>query len=153
MFKTLLLSLSLIAASSASAAAQERQWSLDIGDSEAFLVFGVPESDDVGISFWCALHSGEVSIFVPGAGPKLKPGRRASFSISAGSRTVRLKGKTTANEAAGTTSIEAKLADTNPLFAALRQADRFKVRIAGTETVYPLLEADLPGLLEACKKP
>ena len=153
MFKTILLSVSLIAASGASAAAQERQWTLDVGDSEAYLVFGVPDSDDVGISFWCSLRSGEISVFVPNSDPKLKPGRQASFTVSAGGRTVKLRGKTTANQQAGTTSIEAKLADSNRLFASLAKADRFKVRIGGTEIVYPLIDADLPGLRDACKKP
>ena len=35
------------------ALAQERQWSLDTVNNQVFLVFGVPESDDVGLSFWC----------------------------------------------------------------------------------------------------
>ena len=34
--------------------AQERQWSLDAGDQDAYLIFGVPDSDDVGVSLWCA---------------------------------------------------------------------------------------------------
>lgn len=35
------------------AKAQEREWSLDASDQEAYLIFGVADSDDVGVSLWC----------------------------------------------------------------------------------------------------
>ena len=38
---------------SAPSLAQERIWTLDQTDAEVYLVFGVPETDDVGVSFWC----------------------------------------------------------------------------------------------------
>ena len=153
MFKSILLSISLIAGFSTSAAAQERQWSLDAGDEDAYLIFGVPESDDVGISFWCTNQSGEISIFIPEADSTMKPGTTVSFTITAGRTVAKLKGKTTANEEAGSTSLETKIADSSPIFSAMKQVDRFKVKAGGEENIFPLIDADVAGLLALCKKP
>ena len=153
MFKSLLLSISLIAGFSTSAAAQERQWTLDAGDEDAYLIFGVPESDDVGISFWCTIQSGEISIFVPEADPTMKPGITVPFTITAGKTTAKLRGKTTANEEAESISLETKIADSNPIFAAMKQVDRFKVKVGSEENIFPLIDADVARLLALCKKP
>ena len=153
MFLRLLLAVFSIAAVSASAEAQERQWSLDTGDEDAYLVFGVPETDDVGVSFWCTMGTGEISIFVPEADPSMKPGKTVPFTMTAGEMVARLEGKTTANEEAGTTSLEAKVSDSLPIFTAMKDADRFKVKVGKEENVYPLIDADVAGLLRLCGKP
>ncbi len=147
------LAVLLIAALSPSAAAQERVWSLDAGDEEAYLVFGVPETDDVGISFWCTMGTDEISIFVPEADPAMVPEKTVHFTISAGETVARLEGKTHANEEAGTTSLEAKVSGGEPIFTALKGADRFKVKVGKEENVYPLIDADMAGLLKFCRKP
>ena len=41
--------------------AQEREWMLDASDEDAYLIFGVPETDDGGISLWCRIGKGTVS--------------------------------------------------------------------------------------------
>ena len=63
----------LLAGIALPASAQEREWIFDTGDEDAYLVFGVPESDDAGVSFGCTLQSGEIRIFLPEAGDDLKP--------------------------------------------------------------------------------
>ena len=146
------LAIFLFAALSHGAAAQERLWSLEAGDEDAYLVFGVPETDDVGISFWCTMGTGEVSIFLPEADPAMKPGKTVSFTIVAGETVAQLEGTTTANEEAGAPSLEAKVSDSEPIFAAMKEADRFKVKMGKEENVYPLIDADLAGLLKLCKK-
>lgn len=147
------LAVFLFAALSQSAAAQERLWSLDAGDEDAYLVFGVPETDDVGISFWCTMGTGEISIFLPEADPDMKPEQTVPFTIRAGETVAELEGKTTANEEAGITSLEAKVSGSEPIFAALKEADRFKVKVGKEENVYPLTDADVAGLLKLCGKP
>lgn len=145
--------LSLIAVLTASARAQERQWIFETGTDDAYLIFGVPETDDVGISFWCSAHSGEVRIFIPEADPVMKPDRDVSFVVSVGEETFKIDGKTAANEMSDTTSIEAAVSATEPLFAALQKADRFKVVTGAVEHVYPLIEADVAGLIGLCRSP
>src|SRR5262249_43377919 len=65
-----------------SAFAQERQWVFDTNDEDAFLTFGVPETDDVGISFWCKIQSGEARVFLPEAGEELKPGKKVKITFN-----------------------------------------------------------------------
>jgi hypothetical protein len=56
--------------------AQEREWNFNTGDEEAYLVFGVPESDDVGVSFWCTIGRGDIGIFLPAWVPSWQPARQ-----------------------------------------------------------------------------
>ena len=151
--RRLALALSLISAFSAGAAAQERQWSLDAGDENAYLVFGVPESDDVGFSMWCANRSGEINIFVPESDPGLEPGKTVTFKMTAGEEKALIVGKASANEESGTISLEASIADSNPIFAGLLTADRFRVKLGEEEQIFPLMDADVAGLLALCRKP
>jgi hypothetical protein len=146
------LAISLLAVLSASAAAQERQWSLDRGDDDAYLVFGVPETDDVGISFWCTMHTGIVNIFVPEVDPRVATAKTLTFTLSAGETVARIEGKTTVSPETGTTSLEARVPDSQPIFAALKNADRFKIKVGKEENVYPLIDADVAGLFSLCKK-
>jgi hypothetical protein len=145
--------LAFIAALAASARAQERQWIFNTGEDDAYLIFGVPETDDVGISFWCGRGSGEVRVFIPEADPAMNPDTEVSFVLSAGEEAFKIDGKTAANEMSDTTSIEAAVSVTDPLFAALRKSDRFKAVTGAVEHVYPLIDADIAGLLDLCRKP
>jgi len=152
-FFRLALTLFLAAAPAATALAQERQWTLDAGDSDAYLVFGVPETDDVGVSFWCTIRTNEVQIMLAEADPHLKVGRMAPITVTAGKTTVTLSGKVSDNEEGATTSIEASMPATSKLFPALLAADRFKVHVGKQNYVFPLGDADLTGLLDLCRKP
>jgi hypothetical protein len=145
--------LAFIAALAVSARAQERQWIFNTGEDDAYLIFGVPETDDVGISFWCGMGSGEVRVFIPEADPAMNPDTEVSFVLSASEEEFKIDGKTAANEMSDTTSIEAAVSVTDPLFAALRKSDRFKVVTGAVEHVYPLIDADIAGLLDLCRKP
>ena len=64
--------------------AQERQWALDTADNDAFLVFGVAESDDVGISFWCTIGSDKLKVFVPEGSADLAPNITAPLVLKIG---------------------------------------------------------------------
>ncbi|MGQ0484352.1 MAG: hypothetical protein ACT4SY_03235 [Hyphomicrobiales bacterium] len=143
----------LVAALGASARAQERQWIFDSGADDAYLIFGVPETDDVGISFWCSARSGEIRIFIPEADPAMKPDTDVSLLVSAGDETFRIGGKTAANEMYDAISIEATVSAADPLFAGFQKSDRFKVVIGAVEHVYPLIDADVAGLVALCRKP
>ena len=153
MHRRFLLVFCLFAAAATPTQAQERQWTLDASDSDAYLIFGVPESDDVGISFWCPVQQGEVNIFLPEASARLHPGADVSLTIKAGEESAEITGKSEVNLEAGLTSVEAKAPVTLQIFAAMLTADRFRVVIDGAETIFPLVDADLDGLLNLCRKP
>ncbi len=135
------------------ASAQERQWFLDSTEDDAYLIFGVPDSDDVGISFWCTMQSGEVRLFIPETDAALKAELTLDFTIEAGTEKFSLTGRTMANEEAGSTSVETTLTASAPLFAALQKSDRFTVRAGASQIIYPLTDADLEGLIRVCRKP
>ena len=134
------------------AAAQEREWSFDTADQDAYLIFGVPESEDAGISFGCTLQSGEIRLFVPEAGDDLKPDQKIKVIISAAGKDHTYDGLTSPNEMAATTSAEATIAAGDPLFADLRNTDRFTVKTGTEENIFPLEGSDFESLVRACSK-
>jgi hypothetical protein len=135
-----------------SSKAQERQWSFDQTDKDAYLVFGVPETDDVGLSFWCTQRSGWITLFVPEADSGLKPGRKTRITIWAGGKRFRYSAATTENAEAGTISVEARLPADDKLFAALPGADRIRIVAGKSEHIYPLEDVDFSPLLQLCRK-
>ena len=132
------------------ALAQEREWNFDTGEDDAYLVFGVPETDDVGVSFWCAVGSGEIRIFLPEADEKLGAGATVKVDIEVGGNRFSLDGTAAPNEESGTTSAEAHIESGSPLVPALIAADRFTVKIGKEESVFPLQGADFDSLLRVC---
>jgi hypothetical protein len=135
------------------ALAQEREWTFDTGEQDAYLIFGVPDTDDTGVSFWCPIGSGEVRIFVTEAAATLKPDSAIHIDLIVAGRTFGYEGKAQVNEESGIPSAEAKIDAKDEIFAALQGADRFAVKVAGQEDVYPLAGADIPSLMRTCGKP
>ena len=134
------------------ARAQEREWILDAADEDAFLVFGVPETDDVGVSLWCKLGSARVKLYFPEGSPELKPDITAPYELIVGAKKHKLSGKTTANDLTGSTSVETELSADDPLWTELIKADRFTVKIGKHELTYPLVDAGIDNLLKLCRE-
>jgi hypothetical protein len=134
------------------ALAQEREWIFDTADEDAYLVFGVPESEDAGISFGCNLRSGEIRVFVPEAGEDLKPDQKIKLTITVSGKDFVYDGLTTPNEMAATTSAEAAIPAGDALFTDLRKTDRFAVKTGTEENIFPLEGSDFESLVRACSK-
>jgi hypothetical protein len=132
--------------------AQEREWIFDTADEDAYLVFGVPESEDAGISFGCTLRSGEIRMFVPEAGEDLKPDEKIKLTITAAGKNFVYEGLTSPNEMAATTSAEAAISADDPLFTDLRGTDRFTLKAGTEENIFPLEGSDFESLVRACSK-
>ena len=133
------------------ALAQEREWLLDVAAEDAFLAFGVPETDDVGVSLWCKIGSGTLRIFVPDGSADLEPGKTTAFKLHIAGNEHVLQGQTTANDVSGLTSIEAEIPADDPIVGALTEADRFKVVVQKHEMTFPLTDANLKDLLRLCR--
>ncbi len=142
----------IVASVALPALAQEREWLFDTGDQDAYLVFGVPESDDAGVSFGCTLQSGEIRIFIPEAGEDLKADQKIKLTITVAGKGHGYDGLTTPNEMSATTSAEATMRADDPVFAELRKADRFTVKTGAEENTFPLEGADFESLVRACTK-
>lgn len=134
------------------AEAQERQWNFDLTDQEAFLVFGVPQTDDVGVSFWCSRQSGIIKLFVPDADPNTAIAASVPFKVKVSDKLFRMKGQTSVNQEAASVSIETELKSSDPLFAELGKARRFSISVGKSSYTYPLYGADFSILLGACQK-
>jgi len=148
-----LIALAAIVLGTGLALAQERVWTLDQTDNEVYLIFGVPETDDVGVSFWCTLQSGIVKLYMPEAGPEIKAGTRVNFELKVAAKVYPLKGAAAVNEESAGTSLEAELKATDPLFSALQAANYFAVKAGSSNHVFPLGEADFSTFLDVCGKP
>ena len=135
------------------AQSQERQWNFDQTDSEAYLVFGVPETDDVGVSFWCELQSGAIKFYVPQTDPKLKLTEVAPLDVDVGSKLYRFIGRSSISETDGKASIEVEIKTTDPIFADFQEANKFSVKAGSKSHIFPLNEVDFTGLLSVCRKP
>ena len=134
------------------ATAQEREWTLDASDQDAYLIFGVPESDDVGISLWCPIRKGVVNVFVPEASENIEAGKQVTMLLSAGDETASFEARAEVNAEAGVSSIEAEILADHPILSAMEKADRFRVSLGADEKVFPLYEADVAGLMQLCRK-
>jgi hypothetical protein len=147
----LVLALGLLAGA---AHAQEREWTLDASEEDAYLIFGVPESDDVGVSLWCPIGKGVVSLFLPvptEQAPKGK-GKAMPVTVSAGAVTETLRGQVDHNPESAVSSLEAEIAAEHPLILAMRETDRFSVKAGEQDIIFPLFGSDLEGLLALCAK-
>ncbi len=131
--------------------AQEREWQLDATDQDAFLVFGVPQSDDVGISFWCKLGSKKLKVMAPVIGAKLKNGATLPITLNVGGKDFALMGRSAVGAKGTQDSVEAETQAVGPLIEALKASDRFEVKVGGHLATYPLLDADLDGLVNLCQ--
>jgi hypothetical protein len=134
-----------------SAAAQEREWSLDYTDSDAFLVFGTPNTDDVGASFWCRLGSGQVRLSVSGLHGKPPPGKQVTASIEYLGKSLALIATITPDPTTETYQLEATVDVTSTFPGDLQTADYFAVEISDKKLSFPLTDANIGGLLKACK--
>ena len=153
MAQRLLSTLLFLAGFSLNAAAQERQWTLDASDEDAYLIFGVADSDDVGVSLWCPIRKGVVNIFVPETDAGVTPGQQVTMTLSVGvaGETADIMARAEENLEAGNPSAEGQIEAGHPIFSAMIKADRFHVKVSGQDYVFPLFDADLEGLLSLCR--
>ena len=132
------------------ALAQERQWAFDMTDTDAYFVFGVPETDDVGVSFWCTFGTNKIKIFVPESGSDIKPNSFADFSVFVANRAFVVNAKTASSELSDKASMEGELAPSAALFDVLKVSDRFQIIAGNHTTTYPLDGDDIKNLVTVC---
>jgi hypothetical protein len=131
------------------ALAQEREWLLDAAGEDVFLVFGVPGTADVGVSFWCKLGSRKASLFapIPTAATKRIPNK---VTLGIGKKTFVLRAQPL--QQPQLQSIEAKLVPQDDIISRLRAEDSFSMTVGTHKATYPLNGADFDGLLKLCNQ-
>lgn len=135
------LKVALLIGLASPAVAQEREWSLGSSGEDVFLAFGVPETADIGVSFWCKVGGKDMSLFAPLAGPSTNT---LKVVLDVGGHAYDLHAKISDG------SIEAALKPQGDVLAALKAADRFALSIGKHKTMFPLAGADFDGLLAMC---
>lgn len=150
-FPALVFALGLV---TGEALAQEREWTLDASDQEAYLIFGVADSEDVGVSLWCPARKGIVNLYVPRPTRELRKldRRRVPMTVTAGSETATFAGRIEINPDSPSSSVEVEMPVDSPLLKAMLGADRFNVKVDTQEVVFPLYDADVETLLDLCRK-
>lgn len=137
-------------ASASSSFAQEREWTLNASDKEAFLVFGVPDTDDVGISFWCEIGTNKFSIFVNNIAGQLKEGQLTNMAIEIDTHKFSVKAKAAVDKLGLSKSLEGQIPSNSPLLKAAENGSTLKTIVFNHSNTYPLIDADFTGLLRTC---
>jgi hypothetical protein len=132
------------------ALAQERQWTIDASDKQAFLVFGVPDTADVGLSFWCDVGAKSMSMFVPVSVATARPGQHPKVSAIVGGRTFSFKSDVEKDQSSGLVNVEVQFDRDGPFHKAVMAADAIAVTVKSEKKSYPLGDADFAGLNRAC---
>ncbi len=132
--------------------AQEREWTLDRTDQDVFLVFGTPETDDVGASFWCRIGSKKLRLFLPVTSSPAAPGA-ASLQVILPDQEFKLAVVSNQNDTRESNTLEAEFDSAGPLAKSLHDNDFFTVVYNGTKRSFPLANADIDGLISLCTNP
>ena len=130
--------------------AQERQWTLDASDREAYLVFGVPDTDDVGLSFWCEIGSGKISIFEPITHAAIKKDTKIRIDLAIGDEKFNIVAKASTTPDSRSASLEALVAVDGTVMQAAGKAQIISVSALGHKSSYPMFDADVAGLQRVC---
>jgi len=133
------------------ASAQERQWGLDASDNQAFLTFGVPDSEDVGISLWCEIGNGQMSVFLPETRVPLRVGEAVPMTVTVDGVQKQLRGSAAKDPASGQMTVEAKFSLKDILISRLQGGQTISVRVKGHDNNFPFADADFAGLVDDCK--
>ena len=145
----LLIGLSAVVCSP-TAQAQERQWTLDTTDRQAFLLFGVPDTDDVGLSFWCDIGSKRMAAYMPESFSPLKIGEKTTMTLTIDGSIFTLSATAARDQASNRMTVEAPFKRGDKLLTKLKDAQTVEVAVKGHHATYPLADADVQGLLDAC---
>lgn len=135
---SLVLTVTVLLVSAASAQPQPKsKWTMNSDSKQVSLIYGddLEESD---LIFSCKPRSNSVRIFVGETDASIKPNQKLTASMSAGSATASVAGKTIPNELAGVPSFTGDLAATDPLFDALASAPAIAIKVAKTAKSIPL---------------
>jgi hypothetical protein len=134
----------------AQAIAQEREWTLNASDKEAFLVFGVPDTDDVGLSLWCEIGTNKLSVFINNVTGRLKEKQSTNMLIEIDGKQFHVKAKASVDKLGKSKSIEGQIPSNDPMLKAAESGTTLKTTIQNHTNTYPLIDADITGLLRTC---
>jgi hypothetical protein len=128
------------------AMAQEREWQLDAQGEDAFLVFGVPNTTDMGMSLWCKIGQKTMSFYAPM--PHTLKSTNAAVALKIGTAAFPLKPKFTTEN--GSITLEAELQPQDKILEALTSTESVALLIASHMTVFPTEGANFQEFNALC---
>ena len=130
--------------------AQERQWSLDSNEQNIFLVFGVPDTDDVGLSFLCKAGQRDISILFQINAAAMKPRLHNQLRIKASGQDFTIPAKVTPSQTPDSFAIEGQMKLDDNIWKALSASSDVTFIINNQTAIYPLTDANFVGLKSFC---
>jgi hypothetical protein len=133
------------------AAAQEREWTIDQTDSDAFLLFGTPGTDDVGVSFWCKIGGKRVKLFVADAA-RTKPatGKRSTMKLLANQQAFSLPAQLGRQANHDHYSAETDIALGGKVLQALSVSTQFEIEFPSQNTIFPFDSDNVAAFQRVC---
>jgi len=128
----------MIVAVAAAAAQDTRKWMFDDTADGVVLQYGMPESDDLVITFACEREPKQMRISEFIGSDSLVPGSAATLRLTSGTQTVSYTGQATSNEESGTVNIEITTPIDRKLFALLKTGPTLIVELPGKQETIPL---------------
>ncbi len=149
---SLAIAVALPLVSLASAQADQLKWSMTKDSSQVSLVYG-DGSEESDLVLSCKPRSNSVRFFIGETDRSLKPNVKVTASVTAGSATATVAGKTVPNELAGIPSFIGDLPATDPLFDAMAGAPTIRLKVAKTAKDIPLktLGSKAAAFSKACR--
>ena len=129
------------------ALAQEREWQLDAQGEDAYLVFGVPSTADIGISLWCKIGQKTVSVFAPVPSNVKSIGAKVTLLIDDRKYPLKPKFNTDTNN----TTLEAELQPRDEILSVIATVERVGLQIANHKSVFPTEGANFSEFAKLCK--
>lgn len=129
-----------------------RTWTFydDSAENIVSLAYSIPESDDVGVMFWCNPKSGTIKLFMSQRDEALKAGDPLPFQFTAGTKIFAKTGKLTENEMDGTPSLEADIDAIDPFFTSLKDTKDFSIGFNKHAETFPSPVTEMDKLAAAC---
>lgn len=141
----------LLAASPASA--EKQSWDFVTSGSEALLVYGVPESEAITLSFICEPKKNQIDIVTTVLPSKVKVGQAGAVKLSNGSSSLEFKGKVGRDNEESGEHFSALTAIDPRLFDLLEKGTSLRIEAMGARDSVPLtrIKKPLAQMRKACR--
>ncbi len=119
---------------------EKRTWRLTVETDGSTLGYGTDNVEDTPISFSCKTGAAVVDVWINETSHGVKSGQSMTATLTAGSTTSKVRGKTMPNEEAGTPSFLGTQPASDPLFAALSKEQILVFAVGPSRDQVPLGE-------------
>ena len=145
--------IALLAAVPAVSAAEKQSWGFVTSGDQVLLVYGVPESEAVTLSFICAPKRKRITVVTTVLPDKARAGRPVTIRLVNGATTLDYAGKTGRDSAEDGVHASAEIAIDPRLYDLLANGKSVRVEVADARETVPLkgIAGPLAKMRAACR--